>query len=126
MANGYPYYSGKRVHRTIWRILIGDLNKRQALHHKCENKICVNPDHLEKINFSDHNKIHKIGKKMNLSEKEIIRRKEHGKKMIKYAQEKSYSKRTHSEVSKEVWSKRNSERRAEIGRNISAAKRGDV
>lgn len=126
MANGYPYYGGKRVHRIIWKILIGNLSQKDALHHKCKTKSCVNPDHLEKMSFAQHNIIHQKGNKMNLSEQEIQRRKEHGRNMIKYAQEKSYSKRTRQDVAKEMWNKRTSEERAEIGRKISATKRGDA
>ena len=126
-ANGYGYYNKKRAHRWVWEQLVGPLAREEHLDHiKCDNKICVNPDHLKKTNPSEHNRRHKLGKKMNLSPEERQRRREHGSNMIHHASKKAYSKRTRSEASQEVWRKRSPERRAEIGAKISAAKRGDA
>jgi hypothetical protein len=126
MANGYAYFGGKRAHRTIYQFFNEDLTQKQHLHHICEIKHCVNPDHLQKIDSAAHNRYHQVGRALTLSEEERKRRREHGRAMIHHATERSYTKRSRSEVSKETWSKRTPEQRAEIGRKISATKRGDA
>lgn len=128
ILHGYAYSTtlGGRVHIAFYKTLIGPIQKDFVLHHICENKACINPDHMQSMTQKDHNRLHKLGTKMNLSDEEINRRKLHGKEMIHHAQEKSYSKRTRQEVAKEMWSNRTPEQRREVGRKISAAKRGDA
>ena len=37
----------KRAHRVSYELLVGPLEPATILHHKCANRKCVNPDHLE-------------------------------------------------------------------------------
>lgn len=60
--NGYGYVSVgdemQYLHRFVWQII----RKRPAalLHHKCVNRLCCNPDHLEPLsNKTEHSKRHK-------------------------------------------------------------------
>ena len=46
---GRLYVDGKRVmaHRHYYEIFVGPIPKGLVIHHKCHNKACVNPEHLE-------------------------------------------------------------------------------
>ena len=37
------------AHRVMYEKKFGKIEEGLVLHHKCENHICVNPDHLEKV-----------------------------------------------------------------------------
>ena len=45
---GYGRLAGKYAHRLVWESLVGPLNGSH-LDHRCLNKPCVNPDHLEPV-----------------------------------------------------------------------------
>lgn len=51
MANGYGYVhcGGKllRAHRVSYEVFRGDIPAGQVVRHRCNNKRCVNPHHLE-------------------------------------------------------------------------------
>ena len=40
------------VHRLVWLLLRGDLPP--VLHHKCDQKLCCNPEHLLATTHSEH------------------------------------------------------------------------
>ena len=42
------------AHRYVYETLIGDLDDDVVLHHKCEVKTCVNPEHLTPMSRADH------------------------------------------------------------------------
>src|SRR5882762_3326588 len=55
----------KRVSRLLWKLNKGFISSRTELHHKCENRKCVNfEDHLEPVPKRQHIKsFHKKEKK---------------------------------------------------------------
>jgi HNH endonuclease len=42
-----PIYT--KAHRMAWTLLIGPLDPDQHIDHRCRNRRCVNPDHLEPV-----------------------------------------------------------------------------
>jgi hypothetical protein len=40
------------AHRVIYRLTKGEIPKGLILDHLCSVKLCVNPDHLEIVNYS--------------------------------------------------------------------------
>jgi hypothetical protein len=46
------------AHRWVYEALRGPLPAGVLLHHTCENKACVNPDHLVQVTRSEHASIH--------------------------------------------------------------------
>jgi hypothetical protein len=57
-AKGYGICldAGKLVHahRWVWEKHRGPLTSDVELHHSCENRWCVNPDHLEPLSKAEH------------------------------------------------------------------------
>jgi hypothetical protein len=53
-------YMGKRavVHRTLYEMVYGPLDRDIELHHGCENTRCVNPDHMEPLTKEAHTRLH--------------------------------------------------------------------
>ena len=47
-----------RIHRVVFRILIGPISKDTELHHLCENRSCCNPDHLKPVTRKEHKALH--------------------------------------------------------------------
>ncbi len=45
------------AHRLIYWVFNGDIAKGHDIHHKCENPLCVNPEHLQSILQAEHAKL---------------------------------------------------------------------
>jgi hypothetical protein len=67
---GYLKRNGKRIkaHRFFWEQVNGPVPDGLELHHRCENRLCVNPDHLEAVTHR-HNIY--VSKKTKLSDEQI-------------------------------------------------------
>jgi hypothetical protein len=47
------------AHRASYEITYGAVSDDEIVHHKCHNKLCVNPNHLELVaSRKDHIKLH--------------------------------------------------------------------
>lgn len=60
-SKGYGRTQGKHgrpAHRECWEEKYGPLKSGIVLHHLCENKLCVNLDHLQPLTVSEHSKQH--------------------------------------------------------------------
>lgn len=57
-SNGYGIgrFQGKkhRVHRISYNLFMGTIPKEKELDHKCGNKSCVNPEHLEPVKHKEN------------------------------------------------------------------------
>lgn len=46
---------GKRLaHRVAYELLVGPIAEGRELDHRCRNRICVNPDHLEPVSHREN------------------------------------------------------------------------
>ncbi|TES48059.1 HNH endonuclease signature motif containing protein [Shouchella lehensis] len=45
---GYPRMHEKLVFRHVYEQMIGPLEKGELVRHLCDNKMCINPEHLRK------------------------------------------------------------------------------
>ena len=61
-SNGYGYFAfagaNVRAHAFAYELLRGQVGKGNHLHHTCENKLCVNPAHLQALSPKAHRRIH--------------------------------------------------------------------
>lgn len=60
---GYGVYKGidrsnRKAHRMLWEACRGPIPDRRQLHHRCEQRACVNPGHLEVVTAGDHRAKH--------------------------------------------------------------------
>lgn len=58
-AHGYPYLSlgrskNVRAHRFAYELLVGPIPLGLTIDHLCENKMCVNPKHLEPTTIGEN------------------------------------------------------------------------
>jgi hypothetical protein len=58
LMNGYGSIAvngrTRRAHRVAYELLVGPTDQTLVLHHKCGNRKCVNPDHLQEITYHDN------------------------------------------------------------------------
>ena len=62
--NGYGLiYRGRArsvlAHRSYYIHYFGDIPEKMDVHHRCTQKDCVNPDHLQVVNRKDHLRLHR-------------------------------------------------------------------
>lgn len=58
-SNGYGYLRDEhgrqwRVHRYAYHHLVGFLHKDQVVHHKCHNRACWRPEHLQATSHAEN------------------------------------------------------------------------
>lgn len=51
------------AHRWCWEYLVGPIPEGLVLDHLCENKRCVNPDHLEVVTQGENSRRGQLGRK---------------------------------------------------------------
>lgn len=56
--HGYGHCADGRAHRVIYVEFGNELADDHHLHHRCRNKPCVNPDHLEPLTAHEHRTLH--------------------------------------------------------------------
>lgn len=56
--NRYHRFRGHPAHRWVYEAINGPLQRGVVVHHKCENKGCINPAHLTLMTRSDHSSHH--------------------------------------------------------------------
>src|SRR5437773_6397451 len=56
--DGYGVYrfEGKyqRAHRIFYKSIVGPLSSKHQIHHRCRNRLCVNPQHMEVVTPQIH------------------------------------------------------------------------
>ncbi|MCW8960158.1 MAG: HNH endonuclease [Ignavibacteriaceae bacterium] len=99
---GKKQLAGKTLlaHRWIWEMLQGPIPKDMVINHKCSNRSCVNPTHLEVVTFSENCRHGKCGKLSRVQAKTIKRLKPYrsGKLAIKLAQRYNISRQTPHDI----------------------------
>lgn len=53
-----PGLDNQPAHRWSFEYFVRPLQLGEQVHHKCENKVCVNPEHLEAVTLDEHNLLH--------------------------------------------------------------------
>lgn len=66
-GKGYGRFKGEPAHRVTYREARGEIPPGHHIHHKCEVKCCVNPNHLEALPASQHIWHHQVAAKRTLS-----------------------------------------------------------
>lgn len=91
VVNGYGKlgYKGipKWAHRAYYEYVYGSTPKRHQVHHRCENKLCVNPEHLEALSPRKHAQKGSRAKLTLIQVREIRRRLAQGAKGAHLARE---------------------------------------
>lgn len=55
--NGKPTHA----HRIVWEKANGPIPDGYHVHHRCENKACINLEHLELLEAGEHSRLHHLG-----------------------------------------------------------------
>lgn len=50
----YGQFDRIAAHRWVWQALHGPILDNDHIHHECQNRGCVNPDHLARLSPADH------------------------------------------------------------------------
>jgi hypothetical protein len=57
-ANGYGRFKldnkPRRAHRVAYELFIGELSDGAVVHHRCGNRACVRPEHLQATTHQDN------------------------------------------------------------------------
>lgn len=53
-----------RAHRLMFELLVRMPEPDEHIHHTCENKLCVNPAHLEALKAGDHHRLHAASREL--------------------------------------------------------------
>lgn len=65
LTNGYGRFgiNNKKIaaHRFSYMMFVGSIMPNMVIHHTCENKACVNPDHLREVSVSDNTRAYYNG-----------------------------------------------------------------
>lgn len=66
-ADGTSY-----AHRVMYELRWGEVPAGYHVHHRCENRSCCNPDHLEAISAGSHNSRHAIDRTVSDAEQDAF------------------------------------------------------
>lgn len=73
---GYPW---GYAHRRFYERLVGEIPEGYDIHHRCKNRLCVNPDHLEPIHRRLHDLEHFLYERGGLTLADVIKIRELGR-----------------------------------------------
>jgi hypothetical protein len=63
-SGGYPYIHAAGKSQSVARVVLSECgappSPRHHCHHRCRNKVCVNPNHLEWRSPGSHQRMHLI------------------------------------------------------------------
>jgi hypothetical protein len=62
--DGYGSWKGTTAHRVMYERKYGPIPPGHDGHHTCENRRCVNPDHIEPKPASAHTRYHHIKRRL--------------------------------------------------------------
>lgn len=55
---------GRRAHRVSYGLFKGPIPENYDVHHRCENRGCVNPDHLMAVSRAEHARLSRSANKV--------------------------------------------------------------